>query len=138
MDFFQPAYLYISTSLYAVGIMLCQKTKNKKERVIYYLNNILIDYETRYSPMEKICHIIIFTTKKLRYYLLYCTIYIVSLVNPLKYLMAKQHLLGRFVKWLMLLQEFNINVVKQKSIKGQEIIDMIANFPQEGKDIIHK
>ena len=38
----------------------------------------------------------------------------------------------------MLLQEFDINVVKQRSIKGQAIVDLIADFPQEGEEVIHK
>ena len=98
--------------------MLCQKDIENKESVIYYLSKILIDYETRYNPMKNIYYNIMFTNKKLRYYLLYYTTYVVSTVNPLKYLMAKQYLSSRHAKWLMLLQEFDINVVKQKSIKG--------------------
>jgi len=88
-DFEKPTYFYISATLYALLAMLCQKDGENKEREIYYLNKSLIDYETRYTPMEKLCFGIIFATKKLRYYFLYCTTYIVSLVNPLKYLVAK-------------------------------------------------
>lgn len=68
--------------------------------------------------MEKINFAMIFTIEKLRHYLLYYTTYVISPMNPLKYLMAKQHLSGRFIKWLMLLQEFDMNMEKQKSIKG--------------------
>lgn len=98
--------------------MFYQKTKNNKERAIYYLSKILVDYEIRYIPMEKIYFVMIFTIEKLRHYLLYCTTYVVSPINYLKYLMAKQYLSCRFAKWLMLLQEFDINMVKQRSIKG--------------------
>lgn len=48
--------------------MLYQKTTDNKERAIYYLSKILIDYKTRYTPMEKIYYAIIFTTKKLKHY----------------------------------------------------------------------
>lgn len=68
--------------------------------------------------MEKICFMMIFTIEKLRYYLLYCTTYVVNPIDPLKYLITMQYLLGRFPKWLILLQEFDINVVKQKFVKG--------------------
>ena len=61
-----------------------------KEREIYYLSKTLIDYETRYTPMEKLCFAIVLTIEKLRHYLLYCTTYVVSLVNPLKYLVTKK------------------------------------------------
>jgi len=69
--------------------MLCQKDIENKERAIYYLSKMLIDYETRHTPMAKSYYGIVFTTKKLRHYLLYCTTFVVSPINPLKYLMAK-------------------------------------------------
>lgn len=78
--------------------MLCQKMEDNKERAIHYLNKMLVYYDTRYTLMEKICFAMIFTTEKLRYYLLYCTTYVIGSMNPLKYLMVKQHLLGRFAK----------------------------------------
>lgn len=37
-----------------------------------------------------------------------------------------------------LLQEFDINVVKKKSIKGYVIEDLIADFPWEGEEVIHE
>ena len=97
--------------------MLCQKIEDNKERAIYYLSNTVIDYEIRYTLMKKICFVMIFTTKKFRYYLLYFTTYVVHHVNPLRYLVAKQYLSNRFIKWLMLLHEFDINVVEKKLIK---------------------
>lgn len=38
----------------------------------------------------------------------------------------------------MLLQEFDINLVKKKYIKGQSIADLIANFSQDGDSVLHK
>ena len=38
----------------------------------------------------------------------------------------------------MLLQEFDINVVKKTSVKGQAITNLIANFPQYGEVVIHE
>lgn len=88
--------------------------------------------------MEKISYGIVFTIEKLRYYLLYCTTFIVSLVNPLRYLVDKQDLSGRVTKWLILLQDFDINVVKKKLVKGQAIIDLIAEFSQNEDVVVHE
>lgn len=63
-----------------------------------------MDYETRYTPMGKNYFGIVFATEKLRHYLLYCTTYVVSLVNPLKYLIVKKYFSRKVEKWLMLLQ----------------------------------
>lgn len=92
MDFLKPTYMYISAKLYAWGVMMCHKDDDNKERAIYYLSKTLHDYETRYTPMEKLCFGIVFVIEKLRHYLLYYTTYVVSPMDPLKYLIAKQHL----------------------------------------------
>jgi len=59
--------LYISIALSALGEMLAQKDDKDKERVIYYINENLLDYETRYTTIENMCFTIIFSIKKLRY-----------------------------------------------------------------------
>ena len=92
--------------------MLCQNDEDNKERAIYYLSKTLNDYEARYTLMENVCYGIVFATEKLRHYMLYYTTFVVSHINPLNYLLAKQHLSGRVATWLMSLQEFDINVVK--------------------------
>lgn len=38
----------------------------------------------------------------------------------------------------MLLQEFDINVVKQSSIKGQEIINLIKELPYNDIPMVHE
>lgn len=47
-------------------------------------------------------------------------------------------MLERVEKWLMLLQEFDINVVNQKLVKGHAIADLIAEFPQNQEVVVHK
>jgi len=51
MNFKKQAYLYISTTLYTLGAMLCQKDDDNKEIIINYLSKTLIDYEIRYTSM---------------------------------------------------------------------------------------
>jgi len=43
--------------------------------------------------------------------------------------MSKSCLDGRSTKWVMLLQEFDLRFVKQKSVKGHAITDFVAEFP---------
>lgn len=70
--------LYIFATLSALGEMLAQKDNEGKERKIYYVNKKLIDYEIRYSNIEKIYFSIIFSIKKLRYYILETTMYVIA------------------------------------------------------------
>ena len=50
----KPFRLYLSTDGMVVGSALIQEFEGK-ERVIYYLSRRLIDAETRYSAIEKLC-----------------------------------------------------------------------------------
>jgi len=70
VDFSKEAYLYILATMFALGTMLYQQDDEKKERAIYYLSKTVINYEIRYTPIERIYFGIVFATKKLRRYLL--------------------------------------------------------------------
>ena len=50
-------------------------------------------------------------------------------MDPLKYLMEKPIQDGKTAKWFLLLSEFDIKYVTQKSIKGWAIVDHLANCP---------
>jgi len=52
-----------------IGSALIQEFE-VKERVIYYLSRRLVDAETRYSAIEKLCLCLYFSCIKLRHYLL--------------------------------------------------------------------
>ena len=50
----KPFKLYLSTDGMVIGSALILEFEGK-ERVIYYLSRRLIDAETRYSAIEKLC-----------------------------------------------------------------------------------
>jgi len=111
--------------------MLVKKEEDGKERLVYFISRTLKDYKTRYTPIEKLCQCIMFSTKRLRHYMINSIIHVLTQVDPLRYLMSKPCLNGRSTKWVMLLQEFDLNFVKQKSIKGQVVTYFIVEFPME-------
>ena len=65
----KPFRLYLSTYGMVIGSALIQEFEGK-ERVIYYLSRRLVDAETRYSAIEKLCLCLYFSCIKLRHYLL--------------------------------------------------------------------
>eukprot|EP01018_Ginkgo_biloba_P009830 Gb_19959 [translate_table: standard] len=54
---------------------------------------------------------------------------LVAKIDPLKYLLSKSALTGQMAKWVMLLNEFDIEYVNQKAIKGQVLADHLAEAP---------
>lgn len=82
--------LYVSTTQATLGALLAQLDDNNKERVVYYISQTLVGYELEYSPIETMSLSIIFSTQNLRHYILNRQVNLISKVDPLKYLLAKQ------------------------------------------------
>ena len=81
----KPLLLYLSIIENAVGSMLTQEDDDKNERVIYYLGKGFHDYETRYTPVEESCFVLVWAMQKLRHIILPFQIWIVARIDPLKY-----------------------------------------------------
>ncbi|XP_022735596.1 uncharacterized protein LOC111288924 [Durio zibethinus] len=98
---------------------------SKKEHAIYYLSKKFTEYEAKYPQIEKICCALAWTTRKLRQYILYHITRLISKLDPLKYIFEKPSLSGRIARWQVMLLEYDIVYVTQKSIK--RIADFLAN-----------
>ncbi|KAK5847026.1 hypothetical protein PVK06_003328 [Gossypium arboreum] len=111
-----------------MGCVLGQHDKTgRKERAIYYLSKKFTECETRYLPIKKLCCALIWTTRRLRQYMLYHTTWLISKLDPLKYMMESNALNGRMARWQILLSEFDIVYVNQKAVKGSAIADFLAS-----------
>ena len=65
----KPFKLYLSADERAIRSALMQEFE-RKEHVIYFISRRLLDAETRYSPIERLCLYLYFSCTKLRHYLL--------------------------------------------------------------------
>ena len=120
-----------------MGSLLAQNNEGGKEQAIYYLSRILTEVETRYTPVEKLCLALYFTTCKLRHYMLPCHIHIIAKTDVIKYMLSKPMLTGRIGKWILALSEFSFQYVPQKAIKGQAIVDFLAEHQESQDEIIN-
>ena len=66
-------------------------------------------------------------SKKITMVLLFLTIKIPATL--LKYMLSRILLIGCLAKWVMLLSKFDIQYVNKKTIKGQAIVDHLADAP---------
>jgi len=103
----------------------------KKEHAIYYLSKKFTDCERRYSSLERTCCALVWAAHQLRKYMLSHTIWLISKMDPLKYIFEKTSLTGRITRWQMLLSEYDILYVTQKAIKGSALVDYLAHQPIE-------
>ena len=63
----KPFKLYVSADRHIIGLVLMQELEGKKQ-VILYLSKRLLDLETRYSLVEKLCLCLYFSCTKLQHY----------------------------------------------------------------------
>ena len=125
----RPLLLYLSVSDIALGCMLAQLDDSGKERAIYYLSKRMLEYECKYIMIERLCLALVWATMRLRHYVTEYSILLVSRLDPLKYLFDRPVLTGRLMRWLVLLTEFDIQYMTQKSVKGSIVADHLASLP---------
>ena len=89
--------LYMAAEDKVIGAVLTQETEGK-EYIITYLSRRLIDAETRYTFIEKLCLSLYYACTKLRHYLLTSTCIAVCQTDVIKHILQKQILSGRIGK----------------------------------------
>ena len=125
----RPLLLYLSISDIALGCMLAQLDDSGKEQAIYYLSKRMLEYECKYIMIERLFLPLVWATRRLRHYVKEYSILLVSRLDPLRYLFDRPILTGRLMRWLVLLTEFDIQYVTQKSVKGSIVVDHLASLP---------
>ena len=115
-----------------MGCVLGQHDKTeKKEHAIYYLSKKFTNYESKYPSVEKMCCALARTAQRLRQYLLYHTTWLISKLDPIKYIFDKPSLSGRIARWQVLLSEYDIQYVSQKAINGSAILEFLADRTED-------
>ena len=99
--------------------------------VIYYASRTLADAQLNYTTIEKEMLAVVFTVDKFCIYLLGSKVIIFTDHSALKYLLAKKDAKPpRLIHWVLLLQEFNLEI---RDKKGSEnvVTDHLSRLERE-------
>ncbi|CAN6557166.1 unnamed protein product [Malus baccata var. baccata] len=112
-DWSLPFELMCDASDYALGAVLGQR-KDKQPHVIYYASRTLNDAQLNYSTTEKELLAVVFALDKFRSYLIGTKVIVYTDHATLKYLLTKKEAKPRLIRWMLLLQEFDIEIRDKK------------------------
>ncbi|GJZ17379.1 reverse transcriptase domain-containing protein [Tanacetum coccineum] len=102
---------------YAVGAVLGQRI-DKKFRPIYYASKTMNDALEHYNTTEKELLTVVYAFDKFRSYLIMSKTVIYTDHSALKYLFSKHDEKPRLIRWVLLLQEFTIEIKDKKGIEN--------------------
>ena len=134
----RPLFLYMTVLDESMGCVLGQHDDSgKKEQAIYYLSKKFTACEMNYSMLERTCCALVWASHRLRQYMLSHTTWLISKMDPVKYIFEKPALTGRIARWQVLLSEFDIVYVTQKAVKGSALADYLAQQPLQDYRPMH-
>ncbi|GJT62315.1 reverse transcriptase domain-containing protein [Tanacetum coccineum] len=116
--------LMCDASDFAVRAVLSQKD-GRNFHPIYFASKTLNPAQQKYTVTEKELMVVVFAFDKFRSYLILSKTIVHTDHSALKHLLKKQDAKPRLIRWILLLQEFDIEI---KDRKDSEVDD---NFPGE-------
>lgn len=126
-------YLYLAAANTTTGMVLVQE-ESGNEHPIYYLSHNLNYTERKYSYFEKLTLAAIQAVQRFRHYILLHKTTIVSNCNPMTYILSRQLLEGKYSKWIVILQEFDLEFIKSKSKKYLIFVELLCDLPLSSND----
>ncbi|KAL6338009.1 hypothetical protein AAG906_007824 [Vitis piasezkii] len=112
-----PFEVMCDASDFAIGAVLGQR-EDGKPYVIYYASKTLNEAQRNYITKEKELLVVVFALDKFRAYLVGSFIIVFTDHSALKYLLTKQDAKARLIRWILLLQEFDLQIRDKKWVEN--------------------
>nr|GFA47486.1 reverse transcriptase domain-containing protein [Tanacetum cinerariifolium] len=128
-----PLELMCDVSDFAIGAVLGQ-CKMKHFQPIHYAIKTLTEAQIYYTTTEKEMLAVVYAFEKFRPYLVLSKS-IVYTDHALKYLFNKQDAKPRLIRWVLLLQEFDITILDKKGSENLTA-DQLSRLENPHKDVL--
>ena len=112
-DWNLPFELMCDASDFAVGAVLGQR-RDKHFQPIYYASKTLTAAQENYTTTEKELLAVVFAFDKFRQYLILSKVIVYTDHSALRYLLTKSDVKPRLIRWILLLQEFDLEIQDKK------------------------
>ncbi|GKF82831.1 reverse transcriptase domain-containing protein, partial [Tanacetum coccineum] len=116
-DWSLPFEVICDVSDYAVGAVLGQRI-DKHFKPIHYASKTMNEAQENYTMTEKELLAVVFAFDKFRQYLVLSMTIVFTYHFSLRYLFTKQDTKPRMIRWILLLQEFDIEIHDKKGAEN--------------------
>nr|GFA37728.1 reverse transcriptase domain-containing protein [Tanacetum cinerariifolium] len=123
----------IPTRDFAIGVVLGQR-KTKHFQPIHYASKTMTEAQIHYTTTKKQMLDVVYAFEKVRPYIVLSKSIVYTDHSALKYLLSKKDAKPRLIRWVLLLQEFDI-IIRDK--KGMENLaaDHLSRLENPHKDV---
>jgi hypothetical protein len=122
------SFIWIASAS-TIAMVLVQEDDDGAEHVIYYLSKSLSGPELRYSHVEKLALAAVIVVQRFKHYILLHTTTVIVDSNPMYHILTHQVLGGKYSKWIIILQEFDLEFTKSKAKKSLVFSELICDLP---------
>ncbi|XP_074267144.1 uncharacterized protein LOC141590451 [Silene latifolia] len=129
----EPFELMCDASDVAVGAVLGQR-KNGKLHAIYYASKTLDEAQANYTTTEKELLAVIYAMNKFRSCLVGSKVIVHTDHTALRHLLIKKESKPRLIRWILLLQEFDIEIRDKKGVENVVADHLSQLFHENVKD----
>jgi hypothetical protein len=136
-DWNKPFELMCDASDFAIGAVLGQR-RDRIFYAIYYASKTLTDAQLNYTTTEKELLAVVYAFDKFRSYLIGTKVIVFTDHAAIKYLIAKRDAKPRLIRWVLLLQEFDLEIRDRKGAENQvaDHLSRLENSAQNKDDKI--
>jgi hypothetical protein len=113
----QPFEIMHEASDYAVGAVLGQR-KEGRVHTVYYTSKTLNEAQLNYATTEKELLAVVFAFQKFRSYIVNSKVIVYTDHAAIKYLLAKKDAKPLLIRWILLLQEFDVEICDKKGVEN--------------------
>jgi hypothetical protein len=129
--------LYLAALTSTIDMVLVQEDPNDDKHVIYYLSKSLSGPKLRYSHFENSAMATVISVQIFLHYILLRTTVVIADSNLMYHILTRQVLGGKYSKWIIILQEFDLEFAKSKAKKSLVFAELICDIPHTDEDTEH-